>query len=128
MANQVLRNVMKDLESVKFLTLMADETTDISSRKQLVICLRYIDDQFVPHEIFVGVYTVDDIKADTIISAITDTLTRFNIPFNKLRVQCSDMVASMAGSKNGVAAKQILEKEGRAVYTHCYGHAELGML
>lgn len=99
MANQVLRNVMKDLESVKFLTLMADETTDISSRKQLVICLRYIDDQFVPHEIFVGFYTVDDIKADTIISAITDTLTRFNIPFNKLRVQCSDMVASMAGSK-----------------------------
>lgn len=83
MANQVLRNVMKDLESVKFLTLMADETTDISSRKQLVICLRYIDDQSVPHEIFVGFYTVDDIKADVIISAITDTLTRFNIPFNK---------------------------------------------
>lgn len=38
------------------------------------------------------------------------------------------MVASMAGSKNGVAAKQILEKEGGAVYTHCYGHAKLGML
>ena len=32
------------------------------------------------------------------------------------------MAASMAGSKNGVAAK--IRSEGpRAVYTHCYGHA-----
>lgn len=46
-ANQVLRYVMKDLENVKFLTIMADETTDISNR-ELVICLRYIDDKFVP--------------------------------------------------------------------------------
>lgn len=56
MANQFLRNVMKDLESVNFLTLMADETTDISHREQLVICLQYIDDQFVHHDIFVGFY------------------------------------------------------------------------
>ncbi|XP_061194819.1 uncharacterized protein LOC133202983 [Saccostrea echinata] len=94
---------------------MADETTDISNREQLVICLRYIDDQFVPQEIFVGFYEVDDIKADTIVSTITDTLTRFNIPFNKLRGQCYDMAASMAGSKS-VVAKQILEKECRALY------------
>lgn len=56
MANQFLRNVMKDLESVNFLTLMADETTDISHREQLIICLQYIDDQFVHHDIFVGFY------------------------------------------------------------------------
>lgn len=56
MANQVLSNVMKDLESVNFLTLMADETTDISHREQLIICLQYIDDQFVHHDIFVGFY------------------------------------------------------------------------
>lgn len=56
MANQVLSNVITDLESVNFLTLMADETTDISHREQLIICLQYINDQFVHHGIFVGFY------------------------------------------------------------------------
>lgn len=32
------------------------------------------------------------------------------------------MAASMAGSKSGVATK-ISQKESRAVFTHCYGHA-----
>ncbi len=32
----------------------------------------------------------------------------------------------MSGSKHGVA-KQILDDETRAVYTHCYGHAALNL-
>lgn len=117
MANQVLRNVMKDLESVKFLTLMADETTDISSRKQLVICLRYIDDQFVPHEIFVGFYTVDDIKADTIISAITDTLSRFNIPFNKYGFSVLIWLPQWQGQKWSCCKANFRERGRSCLYT-----------
>ena len=36
--------------------------------------------------------------------------------------QCYDGAASMAGIRSGVA-RQLLDEEPRAVYTHCYGHA-----
>ena len=61
-------------------------------------------------------------EAVTIFKAIKDTFKRLNLSFSKVRGQCYDMAASMAGSKNGVAAK-ICSEEPRAVYTHCYGHA-----
>lgn len=41
---------------------------------------------------------------------------------NKIRGQCYDGAAAMAGSRSGVA-KLVSEEEARAIYTHCYGHA-----
>ena len=40
----------------------------------------------------------------------------------KLRGQCYDGAAAMRGIRSGVT-KRILDKEPRAVYTHCYGHS-----
>lgn len=45
-----------------------------------------------------------------------------NISLHKLRGQCYDGAATMAGLKSDVA-KQIQDIEPRAVYTHCYGHS-----
>ncbi len=55
-------------------------------------------------------------------SLIKDVLLRLGLPINKCRGQCYDGASNMSGSKHGVA-KQILDDETRAVYTHCYGHA-----
>ena len=55
-------------------------------------------------------------------NTIKDVFLRFAIPFLKLRGQCYDMAAAMAGKKSGVAT-QILKLEPWALYTHCYGHA-----
>ena len=49
-------------------------------------------------------------------------MTRMNLSFSKMRGQCYDGAASMAGQKEGVATC-IQQLEPRAVYTHCYGHA-----
>ena len=45
-----------------------------------------------------------------------------NLTLNKVRGQCYDGAANMAGSKSGVTT-QIRSEEPRAVFTHCYGHA-----
>ena len=44
MAMQVLRSIVESLRSVPFLTIMVDETTDISNKEQVVICFRWVDD------------------------------------------------------------------------------------
>ena len=53
---------------------------------------------------------------------IKDTLLRINLSLTRIRGQCYDGSASMAGIRSGVA-KQLLDEEPRAIYTHCYGHA-----
>ena len=54
-------------------------------------------------------------------SVIEDTLLRVNLSTQKIRGQCYDGSSNMSGLRNGVA-KQIMDKEARALYTHCYGH------
>ena len=44
-----------------------------------------------------------------------------NLSMNKIRGQCYDGASNMAGAKKGVA-KQIMDIERHALFTHCYGH------
>lgn len=101
---------------------MVDETTDASNTEQVVICIRWIDENMTPHEDFLGLYQVDCIDASTIVSVIKDVLLRFNLSLSKCRGQCYDGCSTMAGLKSGVA-KQIKDIEPRSLFTHCYGHA-----
>ena len=45
-----------------------------------------------------------------------------NLSISNCRGQCYDGAANMIGSKTGVATR-IQAEEGRAILTHCYGHA-----
>ena len=102
---------------------MADETTDVSNREQVVIALRYVgDSDFSVHEGFIGLYSVPSIDSDTLVSIVKDTLVRLNLLLSKVRGQCYDGASNASGIKNGVAT-QICKEEPRAVYTHCYGHS-----
>lgn len=122
MALQVLRKVIESISLSPFLSLMIDETTDISNKEQLVICIRWVDKSLQPHEEFVGLYHIESTQSSTLISTIHDVLQRMNISITKFRGQCYDGASSMSGRRSGVAAL-LQSEEPRAVYTHCYGHA-----
>lgn len=84
--------------------------------------LRWVDDNLIAHEDFIGLYCVPAINSDTIVAIIKDSLLRLNLCLSKIRGQCYDGASNMTGAKTGVA-KQILAEESQAVFTHCYGHA-----
>lgn len=46
MALQVLRQVVESIQSAPFLTIMIDETTDVSNKEQLVVCFRWVDNNY----------------------------------------------------------------------------------
>ena len=79
---------------------MCDECTDASNHEQLVICIRWVDEQLQPQEDFIGLYKIDYTSANTIVTKIKDALVR------------------MSG-----VAKQLSDEENHAVFLHCYGHA-----
>lgn len=121
MGVKVLRDLSRDLQRSPFLTIMVDETTDISNREQATVVIRYVEDYEV-HEEFLGLYCLPSIDSNTIVGMIKDVLIRMNLSMNKLRGQCYDGASAMRGHRSGVST-QISKIEPRAVYTHCYGHS-----
>ena len=49
-----------------FFTIRADETAEKSNKKQVVVCIRWVDSNFTVHEDFVGLRPVVRTIADEI--------------------------------------------------------------
>ena len=122
MGLQVLQDIATSLHSAEFYSIMVDETTDVSNKEQAVLCFRWVSDDLIAHEDFVGLYGIENTEANTLVNMILDVLTQLNLSIKKLRGQCYDGASAMSGPRSGVA-KQIRDLESRAVYTHCYGHS-----
>lgn len=53
---------------------MADEVTGTSNREQLAICIRWVDNDFQPHEDFVGLHKMDSIAAAELVRVLKNVL------------------------------------------------------
>ena len=122
MALEVLRDIVKDIQSAVFFTILADETSDVSNTEQLVVCIRWVDNTLQAHEEFIGLHPLPNTTSEQIVFVIKDILLRMNLNLQNARGQCYDGAASMAGHKSGVATK-IKSLNEKCLYTHCYGHA-----
>ena len=122
MALYILRDIAKNIESGVYYTIMVDEVTDAANHEQFVFCLRCVDDDLNPHEEFIGLQSVLNIAADTLVAVIRDVLIGMNLSITNSRGQCYDGASNMMGAKSGVAT-QIKNYEPRAFLTHCYGYA-----
>ena len=116
----VLKKIASRISCSAFYSIMA--VTDISTKEQLVLCFRWVDEDLTVYEDCVGLYQVPDITSATLVSVIKDTLVRMNVSFFNCRGQCYDGVSNMAGIRGGVS-QQILEEESRVLFIHCYGHS-----
>ena len=72
---------------------------------------------------FAGLHEVDFTGVQIIFNVIMDVPRRLNLPFSKIRGQCYNGAATMAGSKSGFASRVLAEEPRAAVFTHCYGHS-----
>ena len=57
---------------------MANEVTDCSNKKNFVLSFRWIHKVFGYHDDFIGIYNVDNIKADTLVTVIKDVCVSNN--------------------------------------------------
>ena len=89
---------------------------------QVVVALRWVDNDLSVHEEFIGLYAVSSIESSSLVHVIKDTLLHLGLPMTKIRGQCYDGASNMRGIRNGVA-KLIQDEEPRGIFTHCYGHS-----
>ena len=110
MAKQVLSKKVAEIRKNDYFSIMCDEGTDCSNLEQLSFIIRSVDDDLKVHEDFIGFYEIDNIKSDTIVAAIKDSLLRFNLSLDSCRGQIYDGASNMLGKKSGVATQLSLSK------------------
>ena len=88
--------------------------------EQESICLHYVDNHLLVHEVFVGLYSPSNTTGQTLAAVVTDVLTRLALPIENIRAQIYDE-ANMAGQFNGCQAI-ITSQYLLAIFFHCAAH------
>lgn len=122
MHNDVLRQIISAVNQSPYFAVIMDETTDISTKEQVSICLRYLKDCLTPVETFIGLYEVTSTTGENLCQVLMDVLCRCGLSIKCLRAQCYDGASNMSGAFRGVQAR-VKELQPLAVYVHCYAHS-----
>ena len=121
MALGVLKQISSNIQNALVYTMMADESSDVSNKEQVVVCIRWVDDELIVHEEFVGIKPVERTTAEDIVLVLTETLTEMHLRIDDCRGQCYNGASTMSEAKSGVATR-IKALNEKCLFTHCYGH------
>ena len=90
--------------------------------EQLVLCLRWVDEELKIHEDFIGLHGMEVTDAKSIVNIIKNIIIRTGLKLKDARGQCYDGASAMTGEENGVCTV-IKESNPKCLFTHYYGHA-----
>ena len=118
-------HIIQDLQNAQFVSLQADETTDVSTHCQLVVVYRYIDACSAVQERFFSLFKMEEgATADAIGNALLENLGLIFPPDAdkaKLVSQTYDGASVMRGV-TGDVRKMIQDVYPNAHFLHCYAH------
>ncbi|XP_060845763.1 zinc finger MYM-type protein 1-like [Rhopalosiphum padi] len=118
----IQKKIVKKINDSQCFSILADETTDISTNEQLTLCVRYLDTQNNMCEDFLQYIKVDSLTGISLSSAIINGLISCGVQCDFLFGQGFDGASNMSGKFNGVQAI-IREQYPQAIYVHCAAHS-----
>jgi hypothetical protein len=119
-AMETRKHIVQEIED-EYYTILADESSDVSHKEQLALCLRYVNSLGRPCERFLGVVHVDDTTAILLKEAIQSLLVSHGLTITQIRGQGYDGASNMKGEIKGL--KTLIMKESHsAYYIHCFAH------
>ncbi|XP_074266888.1 uncharacterized protein LOC141590181 [Silene latifolia] len=117
---ETTRLIIEDLDNDLF-AILADESSDVSHKEQLAICLRYLDKEGYVGERFLGVVKVDDTSSMTLMATIKKLLATHSLSMLNIRGQGYDGASNMRGELNGLR-NLIMRNNPCAYYVHYFAH------
>lgn len=129
----IKQKIVTEVNSARCFSVLADETTDISTVEQLTLCVRYVKNfensksnnsvtDYRICEQFLQFTPAASTKGEDLAKAILHGLEECLIETHFLRGQGYDGAASMSGSFRGTQAI-INNKYPKALYVHCVSHS-----
>ena len=79
MSLSILRDVVNCIKKFDFFSIMADESSDIPNREQVVFCARWVAEELHFHEDFIGLYEMENTGEATMVNVITDIFLRLGL-------------------------------------------------
>ena len=114
--------VVQEVKTAGLFSLLADETTDVSGKEQLSVCLRYVLPDSSVRERLLLFEEAPDLTGEGLASQLIKILQRHNIDMTKMVGQGYDGAAAMSGRDKGVQ-QYISSEVPTASYSHCMSHA-----
>ncbi|KAL4101270.1 hypothetical protein QTP88_021290 [Uroleucon formosanum] len=105
-----------------FISILADETSDVGHHEQISIIIRYFDEEKNrPIETLVSLQRLKSTTAQDIFNSLCSVLDLMNKHWEDNLSVCFDGASTMSGHLNGVQSK-CKEKNNSIMYVHCYAH------
>ena len=116
------RDVAAEAACAEFYSLLADETTDMSGKEQLSVCLRYVLPDISLRERLLTFQQAPDLTGAGLATQLLAILRENGVDIGRMVGQGYDGTAVMSGCANGVQ-KHISDQCPAATYGHCASHA-----
>ena len=103
----IAKEIERQIQQSRFVSLLVDESTDISVTQKLVVYIRFMTEDFVPTTRFVKNPDLSDGKATAILDCLKTVLKENHVPppvLSKVFGLGSDGASVMTGHKGGVSA------------------------
>jgi hypothetical protein len=110
----------KDILASPSVSLLIDESTDISTSENMILCIIYICDKR-PKTVFVGLEHCPATDAASIHALIVEFFSLRGLSMSKLAAFCSDGASVMTGSVSGVGVR-LQGSNPFLVCIHCIAH------
>lgn len=119
--NVILKNIKNSIRT-SFISILADETTDLGHFEQLSIVFRYFDDKKNrPVETYITLKQMKSVTAQAIFDCFHGVLKLMDKDWQSVLSVCFDGASTMAGKIGGVQTKY-KEQNSSIKYVHCYAH------
>ena len=79
--------------------------------------MKWVNNNLIAHEEFIGMYHIRVTKGDTVVRVIKDSMLRLNLKLSDVQGQCFDGTAAMAEKKSGMTM-QMKSLNGKILFTH----------
>jgi hypothetical protein len=131
-AKEITEVIMGEIGERQF-SVLIDESCDISVKEQMVVMLRYVNNEGKVIERFLALKHVKDTTSDALkqalfslldkynLQVLFSLLDKYNLSITRLRGQGYDGASNMRGEFNGLQ-KRILDDNPYAFYVHCFAH------
>lgn len=120
----VQSEIMNSVREARFHTLIADESTDITVHKMLVLYIKFREKDEVHHKtVFAGIIQLSGCSAQDIVDAIVKFYADHGLDLSKMVMLTSDGASVMLGKHKGVTA--LLKRQiPHLTEQHCVAHRE----
>ncbi|XP_068703792.1 zinc finger MYM-type protein 1-like [Montipora foliosa] len=125
-AQQIVNNIVSDCKKAGCYAFIADESTDVSVKEQISVCVRFVqkgnNGRHIIREEFLSFVDADKgTNAEALTTKFLEALNNLGLPLDQMRAQGYDGASVMSGHINGVQAR-IQRQNPKAAYIHCRAH------